>query len=355
MKRRSFIAMAASAIPAIKSSAYASSVERPFTISAYGGLFEKAFQQHVANIFTRETNIPIKVVSQSGDDAWVFGLVNAIKNGLAPVDLTILKEVDLLRIKRMGDLLTDLDVTQLNNLGSLPSQYHFESSGALQAVGFIGWYINLTSNVNKLNGPPVDSWVEAFENPDLKNVLALAGFYNGGVVEVVSEVYFEGESTLMSPAGQRAVFDKIRSFKPRVKLWWTGESQMEQGLRSGNVVTGMYPHDVALLLREEGFPVESKFPKECAFMNVGYYACPANSPFSDLAARFIDFSLRPDIQRTFAEKMKLSPLIGRENSALDVRDFNLVATEGPIVRPASRAMVENASALQRMWQRTLSS
>ena len=96
---------------------------------------------------------------------------------------------------------------------------------------------------------------------------------------------------------------------------------MEQGLRSGNVVTGMYPHDVALLLREEGFPVESKFPKECAFMNVGYYACPATSPFSDLAARFIDFSLRPDIQRTFAEKMKLSPLIGRENSALDIRGF----------------------------------
>ncbi len=355
MKRRSFIAMAASAIPALKSSAFASSFERPFTVSAYGGLFEKAFQQYVANIFTEETNIPVKVVSQSGDDAWVFGLVNAIKNGLAPVDLTILKEVDLLRIKKMGDLLKNLDGRQLNNLQSLPSQYHFKSDGALQAVGFIGWYINLTSNLNRLDGPPVDSWIEAFENPDFKDVLALAGFYNGGVVEVVAEVYFEGESTLMSPAGQRAVFDKIRSFKPRVKLWWTGESQMEQGLRSGNVVTGMYPHDVALLLGEEGFPVVSKFPKECAFMNVGYYACPSTSPFSDLAAKFIDFSLRPDIQRTFAEKMKLSPLIGRENAVLSSQDFNLVATEGPIVRPASRAMVESASALQRLWQRTISS
>ena len=27
------------------------------------------------------------------------------------------------------------------------------------------------------------------------------------------------------------------------------ESQMEQGLRSGDIVTGMYPHDVALLLK----------------------------------------------------------------------------------------------------------
>ena len=62
----------------------------------------------------------------------------------------------------------------------------------------------------------------------------------------------------MSPAGQRAVFDKIRSFKPRVKLWWTGESQMEQGLRSGSVVTGI-SYDVALLLRGGGFSVESKF------------------------------------------------------------------------------------------------
>ena len=43
------------------------------------------------------------------------------------------------------------------------------------------------------------------------------------------------------------------------------------------------------------------------------------------------------------------------NAALESQDFNLVATEGPIVRPASRAMVENASALQRLWQRTLSS
>ena len=81
--------MAASAIPALKSSAFASSFERPFIVSAYGGLFERAFQQYVANIFTEETNIPVKVVSQSGDDAWVFGLVNAIKNGLAPVDLTL--------------------------------------------------------------------------------------------------------------------------------------------------------------------------------------------------------------------------------------------------------------------------
>ena len=86
-------------------------------------------------------------------------------------------------------------------------------------------------------------------------------------------------------------------------------------------------------------------------MNVGYYACPSTSPFSELAAKFIDFSLRPDIQRTFAQKMKLS-LIGRENAAWQVR-ISIWSQPGPHVRPASRAMVENASALQRMWQRTL--
>ena len=72
--------MAASTIPALASRAFASSVQRPFTVSAYGGLFEKAFQQYVAKKFTAETNIPVRVVSQSGDDVWVFGLVNAIKN-----------------------------------------------------------------------------------------------------------------------------------------------------------------------------------------------------------------------------------------------------------------------------------
>ena len=89
MKRRSFIAMAASTIPGSLHRVPLPPLFRGRSLSAYGGFLKRAFQQYVAKKFTAETNIPVRVVSQSGDDAWVFGLVNAIKNGLAPVDLTI--------------------------------------------------------------------------------------------------------------------------------------------------------------------------------------------------------------------------------------------------------------------------
>ena len=110
---------------------------------------------------------------------------------------------------------------------------------------------------------------------------------------------------------------------------------MEQGLRSGNVATGMYPHDVALLLGEEGFPVVSKFPKECAFMNVGYYACPRPRPFRSWRQSLLTLAYAP-IFNGLCTKMKLSPLIGRENAGLASEGFQSGRNPGPIVRPASR-------------------
>ena len=45
-----------------------------------------------------------------------YSASSMIKNGLAPVDLTILKEVDLLRIEKIGNLPANLEVNQFNQL-----------------------------------------------------------------------------------------------------------------------------------------------------------------------------------------------------------------------------------------------
>ena len=47
--------------------------------------------------------------------------------------------------------------------------------------------------------------------------------------------------------------------------------------------------------------------------------------------------------------------ISSDKLSSKVNALIIIDIQGKIVRPASRAMVENASALQRMWQRTLSS
>ena len=128
---------------------------------------------------------------------------------------------------------------------------------------------------------------------------------------------------------------------------------MEQGLRSGDIVTGMYPHDVALLLGEKGLPVTSVFPKECAFMGSGYFARPATSPHLNNAEHFVDFCLKPEIQMAYARRMKLSPVLPFEDLSLSQMEYEKISTLGNVVTPASRVMVERASDMQKMWQRAL--
>ncbi len=361
MKRRSLLALSAAILPAVLPSvapsrgyaAASSSQSRPLTVSAFGGVFQEAFTSYVANKFTAETGIPINVVSQSLDDTWVFGIANAVRNGLAPVDLTILTRSQIIRLERIGGLLQPFSKASLNNLSGLQDRYINEGDGGITGVGTMAWFINLVTNTSVTAGRPIDSWREVFESPEYNDRIGLQGFYNGGLLETLANVYLDGNSSLETDEGLREVFALLRKIKPRIKLWWTGESQMEQGLRSGDIVTGMYPHDVALLLGDKGLPVTSVFPKECAFMGIGYFACPATSPHLSSAERFVDFCLKPEIQMEYARKMKLSPVLPFSDLSLSRAEYEKVSTLGKIVTPASQVMVDRASDMQKMWQRAL--
>ena len=357
MKRRSFLSLSAAIMPAVlPTSGYAAanlSQSRPLTVSAFGGVFQEAFTSYVANKFTDETGISVNVVSQSLDDTWVFGIANAVRNGLTPVDLTILTRSQIIRLERIGGMLQPFSKASLKNLTGLQDKYINEGDGGITGVGTMAWFINLVTNTSATAGQPVVSWKEVFESPQYKNRIGLQGFYNGGLLETLANVYLDGNSSLETDEGLREVFALLRKIKPRIKLWWTGESQMEQGLRSGDIVTGMYPHDVALLLGEKGLPVTSVFPNECAYMGIGYFACPATSPHLNSAERFVDFCLKPKIQVEYARKMKLSPVLPFDDLSLTQMEYEKVSTLGKVVTPASQVMVDRASDMQKMWQRAL--
>ena len=353
MKRRSFLALSAAAITSLGLPAKAKTDAPALTVSAFGGVFQEAFTKFVASKFEAETGITVNVVSQSLDDTWVFGIANAVRNGLAPVDLTILTRAQIIRLERIGGVLQPFKKSNLRNLVGLKDSYINEDKSGVTGVGTMAWFINLVTNVSATEGRPVDSWQEAFESPDYAGRVGLQGFYNGGLLETLANVYLDGNSSLDTDDGLREIFTLLRKIKPRIKLWWTGESQMEQSLRSGDVVTGMYPHDVALLLKEKGLPIDSKFPKECAFMGVGYFACPATSPNITNAERFVDFCLRPQIQVEYARKMKLSPVLPFDELTLSQAEYAKVSTLGKVVTPASKVMVDKAVELQKMWQRAL--
>ena len=180
MKRRSLLALPAAILPSIAPlrvhATGNSSLPRPLTVSAFGGVFQEAFTSYVANKFTEETGIPVSVVSQSLDDTWVFGIANAGRNGLAPVDLTILTRSQIMRLERIGGMLQPFSRARLNNLTWLQDRYITEGDSGITGIGTMAWFINLVTNTSATAGQPVDSWREVFESPEYNNRIGLQGF-----------------------------------------------------------------------------------------------------------------------------------------------------------------------------------
>ena len=354
IKRREFLkgALLSGVIPT--SLANISSPKEPLKVSAFGGFFQKAFESSICKQFTEETNIPITTMSQGQGDDWLFPLIRAVRGGLAPMDVTILDEVGLIKLMGMGDIVKSLNLDKMTNAGELTGRYLFQYDGRTFGVGVMEWYQNIVTNPEVLVSPPT-SWRQLFEDDLYKGKIGLIGLYDGGMIEVVAKTYFDGNETLNTRAGIRAVIEKVGKLKEQVGFWWTAESQMEQAIRSQNVIAGSFFHDVALLLKEDNFPIDSTFPIEGSFTGINKLCIPSTSKRTQDAEMFIDFCARPDNQARFAREMRLAPVISQKRAGLNDIEFSEVSTSIEPIPQAAQTMVKDADYLQRLWQRMITS
>ena len=354
IKRRVLLkgALLSGLFPASLANAF--SPKEPLKVSAFGGFFQKAFETSICQKFTEETGIPVTTFSQGQGDDWLFPLIRAVRGGLAPMDVTILDEVGLIKLMGMGDIVRSLDLDKMTNAGALADRYLFQHKGGTFGVGVMEWYQNIVTNPEALVSPPT-SWRQLFEDDLYRGKIGLIGLYDGGMIEVVAKTYFDGNETLNTRAGIRAVIEKVGALKEQVGFWWTAESQMEQAIRSRNVIAGSFFHDVALLLKEDNFPIASTFPLEGSFTGVNKLCIPSTSKRVQDAEMFIDFCARPDNQARFAREMRLAPVISQERAGLNDIEFSEVSTTIEPIPQAANTMVKDADYLQRLWQRMITS
>ena len=99
IKRRVLLkgALLSGLFPASLANAF--SPKEPLKVSAFfGGFSRKAFESSICQKFTEETGIPVTTFSQGQGDDWLFfPLIRAVRGGLAPMDVTILDEVGLIK------------------------------------------------------------------------------------------------------------------------------------------------------------------------------------------------------------------------------------------------------------------
>ena len=341
-------AVAAFPMPAIAQG----SGERSLKIGSYGGYFEDSFKKHVYPAFTEATGIAVESVTQPNSADWLTTMQQAARSGTVPADLSLYARDTMIKATRIGGLLQPLDIGQVPTADNLDPYFVFEGPDGPAGVGAMAWFVSMVVNPDEVEAP--GSWTEFWDTGRFEQSLGLSRLFNSNFLDVVAATYFDGPETLMSEDGIVAVIDKAAEIKPNVALWWTAESQMEQGLKNTDVVGGMYYHDVAGLMAAEGFPILSVFPEEGNPRGYGSWCLSEGSQKSAEAHEFIAFSSDPASQALMSRNIGTAPVVDPAKTDLTAEEYAAVAGT-PAIEPAYEAYLDFETFMKDTWEKMLAS
>ena len=323
--------------------------ERTLKIGSYGGYFEDSFKKHVYPAFTEATGIVVESVTQPNSTDWLVTMQQAAAAGSIPADLSLYARDTMIKASRIGDLLAPIDVAKIPSTQNLDPYFLFENEGVL-GVGAMSWFTSMVVNPGEVETPA--SWADFWDSGKYEASLGLSKNFNSNFLDIVAATFFEGEKTFDTDDGVLALVEKAAEIKPNVTLWWSGESQMEQGMKNGDVIGGMYYHDVAQLMAADGFSIKSIFPKEGNPQAYGSWCLSSMSEKSAEAMEFIAFSSDPSTQALMSRMIGTAPLV--DKSKTDLTDDEFAAVSGvPTIQPAYEAYLDRETFIKEAWDKML--
>lgn len=314
-------------------------------VSNFGGFFEEAFAQHVYPAFTKATGIEIQSIPQSGSAQFLVQMAQAKQAGSAPMDVCIGGQAEVIRGREQG-LWQPFDESKLPNAGNIIPTYMFRGADGLDAVGAMAWYITLIANPDEFETLP-DSWTELWKPSDPR-----WGLQGGGstvLLEITAATHFGGIEVLDTEEGIDKVLAKIAELKPQVKVWWTEEGSMQTAYQNDEIVGGMYFHDVSMIMKNEGTPVVSIFPKEGALQGFNGWCIPVATKLVEEAHTFVNWTCTPECHQLIARNVFAAPLIERSKLDLTDEEFAMVGSAGTPILVAAEAKVKHADYMSQQF------
>ncbi len=326
---------------------------RSIKIGTFGGYFQDSFDKHVFPDFVQATGIEVESVAEPTGEAWLTQLASAAKDGVAPVDVSMVSQGALLRGEQ-SELWGELDLDRIPNHRYLePHFIHRYADGRVDGIGAVAWYITLVTNTETYAESPT-SWAELWDPRNRDSIGLPAVVDSAFLLEITAVTFFGGKDVLKSKGGVVKVLEKLVEAKPNVKLWYRDEGQFQQALQSGEIPMGQYYHDVTGLAAAEGFPVRSTFPKEGGVLDFGSWAVPRASKRMEEAEEFIDYMCRPEVQAMLSRKVGTAPTVQRKYTDLTGEEFAAVASDIPPIIPEYRIYLEWGDWLSEKWTELLS-
>lgn len=283
------------------------SAQEALVVSTWGGSFRDLIDESISKEFTRQTGVPVKYVTGGTIDR-----LNKAKLSAATPESDITfttSHIGFLYVA--SNLFEQFDAKKIPNYANVVergriSPFHI---GSWAYVYTIGYRPDLVPA-----GIKFDSWNDLW-NPQLKGKIAAPDFDPSHII-TISALLSGGDARTWSK-GQ----DKLKALKPNFKAFYTNDANSQQLIATGETPVQVLLSMNAYHMAAQGVPLKVVIPNEGAVLGVDTMAIMKGTKKQELAHKFMNIALSPEVQSKIVAMKKASPIVN--NAKVSAEDAKL--------------------------------
>lgn len=271
--------------------------EETLVINSFGGSYERTHQELVIKPFEEKYGVKVKVVTAYSSD--VLAQLRAQKDN--PTFDVVHFSGGLDAIAAKEGLLAPIKPEELSNYDQM---YPFAVANLAQGIGpmYKTAAIGLLYNTEALDKAP-DSWSAIADDSVADHVVLTDAASNtyGLLAFLMLNKVNGGDVNNIKPG-----LDFVSGLLDRSMIV-SKSPEIQQIFAQGNGWIAPYAQDYAYTLTKAGLPIAFTMPKEGAVAAPITVNLVKGSKHRDLALKFIDYSIRAEASKGWAEAMRYSP------------------------------------------------
>jgi len=263
-------------------------------VSVWGGSWRDMVDNLVGKKFTAATGVPVEYITGGTIDR-----LNKEKlaKGNPESDVTF-------TTSHVGWLYANDGLYEELDLGKVPNAKNLIPQARISPyhIGTWAYVYTIGYRSDLLKGVTFESWQDLWK-PEIKGKLAAPDFDPSHLI-VVAAILSGGDAAHWEK-GQA----KLKALKPSFKAFYTNDANSQQLIANGETPVQVILSMNAHYMVGEGVPVELVIPKEGAVLGIDTVAVMKGSKKRDLAYKFINVALDPQVQAQVASFKEGSPMV----------------------------------------------
>ncbi|MGE0238812.1 MAG: PotD/PotF family extracellular solute-binding protein [Parvibaculaceae bacterium] len=272
------------------------SAAEKLVVSTWGGDWRDMVAETIGKKFTEETGVEVEYITGGTIDR--LNQAKLAGNTAPESDITFTTS-HVGWLYKMSDLYETLDLAKIPNAAKIFPEGKISDSH----LGVWSYVYPIVYRTDMLPaGTKFESWEDLWK-PEYKGMIGLQDFDPSEIITVAA--ILQGGSA----ANWEVAKDKLMALKPNVKAYYSSDAASDQLLATGETPIQVMLSMNAFHQLAQGVPVGITIPKEGAVMGIDTVAIMRGSKNQELAYKFINAALDPEVQAAVVRRKKGGPMV----------------------------------------------